>query len=336
MLDQFLAIFGLKPDYDLDIMRPEQDLFDVTCNALLGLKKAINADRPDLVLVQGDTTTSLAGAMAAFYLRVPVAHIEAGLRTFDRTAPFPEEANRTMISAITDLHFPPTSTSRDNLLRENVPESRIVVTGNTVIDALFWMHARVRDRRDWGDTFGSARDAITSDKPLLLVTGHRRENFGEGFKSICRALATLAARHPDWNLVYPVHLNPNVQRPVREILGKLANVHLISPLDYPAFVYLMSRAKLIVTDSGGVQEEAPSLGKPVLVMRDTTERPEALEAGTAILVGTDEGRIVAHVEALMTDSTLYDRMARAHNPYGDGHASERIATALKAFTAQQK
>lgn len=330
MLDQFMAAFEMTATHDLNIMRHGQDLFDVTSRALLGLRDVLASDRPDLLLVQGDTTTALAGAMAAFYARIPVGHVEAGLRTHDLAAPFPEEGNRSMISPIASFNFAPTEGSRQNLISASIPQERIWVTGNTVIDALFWMRARNRERRDWGVAYGAAAVAVASDRPLLLVTGHRRENFGEGFESICRALAAIARRNPGYEIVYPVHLNPNVQEPVHRVLGDLANIHLIEPLDYPPFVNLMDRAKVILTDSGGIQEEAPSLGKPVVVMRETTERPEAVDAGTVVLVGTDETRIVAEVESLMTDAARYETMARAHNPYGDGQAAPRILEALRA------
>ncbi len=329
MLDQFMAAFQMRADYDLDIMKPGQDLFDVTSAALLGLRRAIGQAKPDVLLVQGDTTTALAGAMAGFFTRIPVGHVEAGLRTYDLTAPFPEEGNRAMLSRIATFHFAPTARSRDNLLAERIPADRIWVTGNTVIDALLWMRARIADRRDWNGCFAGAEGAIASDRPLVLVTGHRRENFGTGFEAICRGIGALARRNPGVEIVYPVHLNPNVQEPVHRLLAGLPNVHLLAPLDYPPFVHLMNRAQLILTDSGGVQEEAPSLGKPVLVMRETTERPEAVEAGTVVLVGTDEAKLVAEAESLLTDPIRYQAMAQAHNPYGDGQAAGRILDALR-------
>ncbi len=329
MLDQFMAAFQMTADRDLDIMKPGQDLFDVAARALLGLRQAIGQARPDALLVQGDTTTALAGAMAGFFLHVPVGHVEAGLRTYNLEAPFPEEGNRAMLSRIAAFHFAPTQRSRDNLLAERIAAERIWVTGNTVIDALHWMRERIVSRSDWGDHFAGAQAAVESDRPLILITGHRRENFGAGFEAICRAIGSLAARNPGIEIVYPVHLNPNVQEPVKRQLGKLPNVHLIPPLDYPPFVHLMDRARLILTDSGGVQEEAPALGKPVLVMRETTERPEAVEAGTVVLVGTDETRIVAEAESLLHDRARYDAMARAHNPYGDGKAAGRILDVLR-------
>lgn len=331
MMDQFLQVFGLEPDHDLNIMAPQQDLFDITSKALLGLREILILENPDLVLVQGDTTTTLAGAMAAFYRQIPVGHVEAGLRTNNLRAPFPEEGNRSLTTRISELHFAPTETSKENLLREGVDPEKIFVTGNTVIDALCWVRDRILKKFDldqYADLFGSSRAAIESDQKLILVTGHRRENWGEGFDSICRALAQIAQNHPDWQIVYPVHLNPKVQEPVKATLSEFRNVHLIPPLHYEPFVYLMNRSDLILTDSGGVQEEAPSLGKPVLVMRETTERPEAVRAGTVLLVGTDPEKITRQTEALLTDSVLYQKMSQAHNPYGDGKATARILDAI--------
>lgn len=331
MLDQVLNLFGIKPDIDLNIMQPGQDLFDVTAKALLGLRDVIRTHKPDLVLVQGDTTTCLTGALAAFYERVAIGHVEAGLRTRDLSAPFPEEGNRAMVSRIAALHFAPTTTARDNLLAEGIPAGRIHVTGNTVIDALFWVRDRLGDYADdhWQQCFGDALfERLRHTKaPVILITGHRRENFGDGFAHICQAIRELATDHPDWTLIYPVHLNPNVQKPVNAILQGLANVHLIPPQDYLPFVWLMNRATLILTDSGGIQEEAPSLGKPVLVMRDVTERPEAIAAGTVELVGTDRQRIVTTAHGLLADRDRYERMTRAHNPYGDGRAAATILAA---------
>ena len=329
MLDQFMSAFEMTAHFDLDIMRPGQDLFDVVASSLKGLRDVVSQARPDALLVQGDTATALAGAMGGFFLHVPVGHVEAGLRTYDLQAPFPEEGNRAMLSRVASCHFAPTTRSRDNLLRENIPANRIWVTGNTVIDALFWMRDRIAGRQEWGESFAGASAAIRSDSPLVLVTGHRRENFGAGFESICRGIDLLAQRNPEAEFVYPVHLNPNVQEPVRRLLGTRPNVHLIAPLDYPPFVHLMNRADIILTDSGGIQEEAPALGKPVLVMRDTTERPEAVEAGTVLLVGTTTGRIVEQTEALLHDRDLYNTMSQAHHPYGDGQAAGRILAALK-------
>ncbi len=328
MLDQVLELFAIRPDIDLDLMQPGQDLFDVTAAALLRLRPVLREVRPDLVLVQGDTTTCFAAALAAFYQGIVVGHVEAGLRTGDLLAPFPEEANRALVGRLASHHFAPTATARDNLLREGVPAGRITVTGNTVIDALLMVRARLGQQptAHWQACLGQELHARLTEggAPSILVTGHRRESFGRGFEELCAALRSLAMAHPDWTIVYPVHLNPNVQRPVRERLGGLANVHLLDPLDYLPFVWLMDRATLILTDSGGIQEEAPSLGKPVLVTRAVTERPEAVAAGTVRLVGTDPARIIAEVETLLADRAAYDRMARAHNPYGDGHAAARI------------
>lgn len=331
MLDQVLELFGIVPDFDLDVMVPGQDLSDLT-TAILGRMKGVFAQfRPDIVLVHGDTATTLATSLASYYHRIPVGHVEAGLRTGDIYSPWPEEANRKITSVLTRLHFAPTETARDNLLAEGVPPDRVHVVGNTVIDALL---ATVR-RIDADASLRAGLDArfafIPSARPILLVTGHRRESFGAGFERICRAIATTAGRYPELEVVYPVHLNPNVQEPVRRHLAGIANVHLIEPLDYLPFVYLMNRAHLILTDSGGVQEEAPSLGKPVLVMRETTERPEAVTAGTVRLVGTDEGAILAAIEQLLNDTSEYERMSYAHNPYGDGHACPRILDVLSAY-----
>jgi UDP-N-acetylglucosamine 2-epimerase (non-hydrolysing) len=334
MLDQALGLFAIRPDYDLDLMRPDQDLFDVTANALLGLRDVLRAARPDVVLVQGDTTTCLAGALAAFYEGIPVGHVEAGLRTWNLKAPFPEEANRSLVGRLAAWHFAPTARSRDNLLREGVPPAAVHVTGNTVIDALLLAREMLpaEPPARWAAALGTAlyERLVEAAAPVVLVTGHRRESFGPGFVELCTAIGELAREHPDWTLVYPVHFNPNVRRPVFEILGGLANVALIEPLDYLPFVWLMDRADVILTDSGGVQEEAPSLGKPVLVMREVTERPEAVEAGTVRLVGTSRARIKAGIEEILADSTVYETMARAHNPYGDGRAAARIVEHLRA------
>ena len=332
MLDQVLALFDIKPNHDLNIMSPGQDLFDVTSRALLGLRDVIREEKPDMVLVQGDTTTCFAGALAAFYQGVKIGHIEAGLRTGNLLAPFPEEANRAMVSRIANVHFAPTEKSKQNLLAEGIAEEAIVVTGNTVIDALLWVRDKVVSYpiSDWQVILGDALfNTITDEqRKLVLITGHRRENFGQGFNDLCLAIRELADKHSNWDFVYPVHLNPNVQLPVNEILSSLTNVHLIQPLDYAPFVWLMNQSDLILTDSGGVQEEAPSLGKPVLVMRDVTERPEAVESGTVKLVGTNKQVIVEHVEKVLCNKTIYQEMSRAHNPYGDGHACERVLSAL--------
>lgn len=330
MLDQVLHLFDVKPDYDLGIMKPGQDLYDVTCNVLLGLKDVLEAERPDLVLVHGDTTTTMAASLAAYYRRIRVGHVEAGLRTHDKYAPFPEEINRRVTGAVADLHFAPTEAARLNLLREGVSEDAVIVTGNTVVDALLDVSGAMEREEGLRARFAAEFDFLDPAKRLILVTGHRRENFGAGFENICRALADIAAAHEDVEILYPVHLNPHVREPVKRILGegRLNNIHLTEPVDYLPFVYLMNRSYLIITDSGGVQEEAPSLGKPVLVMRETTERPEALEAGTVRLVGADREKIVCETRELLDDPTAYLRMSKAHNPYGDGKAAERIVAAL--------
>ena len=331
MLDQVLNLFDIVPEHDLNIMKPGQDLYDITGNILSGLKGVLQQEQPDLVLVHGDTTTTLAASLAAFYARVPVGHVEAGLRTGNKQAPFPEEMNRRLTTAIADIHFAPTSASRDNLLREGIAADTIHVTGNTVIDALLVVVDKLRNDKQVQAEFAQRFAFLEPERRLILVTGHRRENFGEGFQNICQALADIAAEHPDVQVLYPVHLNPNVRQPVNEILAArgLANVHLIDPVDYLPFVYLMDRAHIIVTDSGGIQEEAPSLGKPVLVMRDTTERPEAVDAGTVKLVGTSRETIVAEVRRLLTDDQAYATMSRAHNPYGDGKATEKIIDGIR-------
>jgi len=327
MLDQVLSLFGITPDHDLNIMRPGQDLTDVTSAVLTGLRDVIRAERPDVVLVHGDTTTTLAASLAAYYERVDVGHVEAGLRTGNIYSPWPEEVNRKLTGAIASHHFAPTERSRDNLLGEGVAAERILVTGNTVIDALLDVVHRVRTDSALSRDLHGRFDFLDPTKRLILVTGHRRESFGDGFERICLALSRLADRG-DVQIVYPVHLNPNVLGPVQALLGKSAGVHLIEPQDYLPFVYLMDQSHLIVTDSGGVQEEAPSLGKPVLVMRETTERPEAVDAGTVRLVGTDVDKIVTTVAGLLDDPDTYERMSKAHNPYGDGQAASRIATEL--------
>jgi UDP-N-acetylglucosamine 2-epimerase (non-hydrolysing) len=329
MLDQVLDLFEIRPDHDLDVMRPGQDLFSITGEILTGIRGVYEHERPDIVLVHGDTTTTFAASLAAFYMRIPVGHVEAGLRTGNLYSPWPEEANRKLTSALAALHFAPTMTSRDNLLRENVPAQTIHVTGNTVIDALLAVRDKLAASEALRQRQAAAFPFLRRGARMVLITGHRRENFGGGFERICEAIATLARRYPDLDLVYPVHLNPNVLEPVRRLLSGIANVHLIEPLDYLPFVYLMTRSTLILTDSGGIQEEAPSLGKPVLVMRDTTERPEAVDAGTVRLVGTDAASIVEGVGRLLEDPDEYERMSVAHNPYGDGRACARIVAALK-------
>lgn len=332
MLDQVLEVFGITPEYDLNIMAPNQDLYDITAKVLLGLRKVLKDFRPDTVLVHGDTTTSMAASLAAFYMQIPVGHVEAGLRTYNMLSPWPEEMNRQVTDRICTYYFAPTEQSRANLLQENIDAKKIFITGNTVIDALLMAvdiisttagvkEKMAKELQEKGYTVG--------DREYILVTGHRRENFGDGFLHICKAIKELAALHPEMDIVYPVHLNPNVQKPVYELLSGLSNVYLISPLDYLPFIYAMQHSTLLLTDSGGVQEEAPSLGKPVLVMRDTTERPEAVEAGTVKLVGTNAEAIVSNVTALLQDKEMYKRMSETHNPYGDGQACERIIAALR-------
>ena len=332
MLDQVLEVFGITPEYDLNIMAPNQDLYDITAKVLLGLREVLKDFRPDTVLVHGDTTTSMAASLAAFYMQIPVGHVEAGLRTYNMLSPWPEEMNRQVTDRICTYYFAPTEQSRANLLQENIDAKKIFITGNTVIDALLMAvdiisttagvkEKMAKELQEKGYTVG--------DREYILVTGHRRENFGDGFLHICKAIKELAALHPEMDIVYPVHLNPNVQKPVYELLSSLSNVYLISPLDYLPFIYAMQHSTLLLTDSGGVQEEAPSLGKPVLVMRDTTERPEAVEAGTVKLVGTNAEAIVSNVTALLLDKEMYKRMSETHNPYGDRQACERIIAALR-------
>ncbi len=327
MLDQVLALFKITPDYDLDIMRHNQGLTGITCAILSGLEPVLTGFKPDRVLVHGDTSTTFATTLASFYQKIPVGHVEAGLRTHDLYSPWPEEANRKLTGALADLHFAPTSVARDNLLKENVAAERIHITGNTVIDALLKVRDLIEHDFSLKQRMQTQFDWLNERKHLILVTGHRRENFGQGFENICQALKTLAERD-DVEIVYPVHLNPNVQEPVKRILGEAKTIHLIKPLDYLPFVYLMNRAYLIITDSGGVQEEAPSLGKPVLVMRDTTERPEALAAGTVKLVGTNCDKIISAAGRLLDDRDAYQTMSFAHNPYGDGQASQRIVSGV--------
>ena len=334
MLDQVLDLFAIVPDYDLDIMRADQDLYDVTSRVLLGMRDVVGREKPDLILVHGDTTTCFAASLAGFYGGIPVGHVEAGLRTGNLAAPFPEEANRVLTSCLARFHFAPTEKARQNLLAEGIADEHIHVTGNTVIDALLWVREQVGNRQDWGEVFGSANDVVLAGKPYVLITGHRRENFGTGFRDICAAVSDLSAGNPDLHFIYPVHLNPNVRQPVHAILGNKNNIHLIEPLDYAPFVFLMDRCRLILTDSGGIQEEAPSLGKPVLVMRETTERPEALEAGTVVLVGTDREAIVREVERLL-DAGENDTLQIHHNPYGDGMAAVRIRESLKNMATKE-
>jgi len=333
MLDQVLKVFEITPDIDLNLMKPGQDLFDVTTSVLMGMRDVLRQHKPDALLVHGDTSTTLATAMAGFYLGVPVGHVEAGLRTHDLQAPFPEEFNRQVASKVTRWHFAPTAFSKQNLLAECVPEASITVTGNTVIDALFWVLGRIdADTQRRGAIIHFLNEQLSFDwqqQRFVLITGHRRENFGYGFLQICHALKDMASDYPAVQFVYPVHLNPNVQQPVNAILAALPNVHLIAPLDYEPFVYLLKHSHIVLTDSGGIQEEAPSLGKPVLVMRDVTERPEAIKAGTVRLVGADHDRIVANVAELLDNEASYADMSRAHNPYGDGKACERIIAVLR-------
>ena len=339
MLDQVLDIFNIKPEYDLNIMKQGQDLTDVTSRVLTGMRSVLSSERPDIVLVHGDTTTSTAAALAAFYAQIPVGHIEAGLRTNNIYSPWPEEMNRQITSRIATYHFAPTQLSKENLIKENIPEKRIVVTGNTVIDALYWVVEKIRTSPNIEQSIirdikmaGYDVTLRESSRKLVLITGHRRENFGQGFTNICMALRTLACEYPNVDWVYPMHLNPNVRNPIHEVFGadlkSLGNLFFIEPLEYLAFVYLMKRAYIVLTDSGGIQEEAPGLGKPVLVMRDTTERPEAVTAGTVKLVGTDYDKIVKNMSELLDDEFEYKKMSHANNPYGDGAACKRILATL--------
>ena len=335
MLDQVLHIFDIKPDYDLNIMKQGQDLYDVTARVLTGMRDIFKVCRPDVVLVHGDTTTSTAAALAAFYQQIPVGHIEAGLRTHNIYSPWPEEMNRQITGRIATYDFAPTPLSRENLLKENVPDSQITVTGNTVIDALYWVVDKIKSDKALDKSLenelakaGYDVTRLSGGKKLVLITGHRRENFGDGFISMCTAIKDLTNKYPDVDFVYPMHLNPNVRKPIHEVFGKnltgLGNMFFIEPLEYLSFVYLMEKSTIVLTDSGGIQEEAPGLGKPVLVMRDTTERPEALDAGTVKLVGTDYDKIVNEVSLLLDDPAAYEKMSKAVNPYGDGKACGRI------------
>ncbi|WP_462372961.1 non-hydrolyzing UDP-N-acetylglucosamine 2-epimerase [Alistipes shahii] len=340
MLDQVLRIFDIAPDYDLNIMKQGQDLYDVTARVLVGMRDVLDKVKPDVVLVHGDTTTSTAAALAAFYRQIPVGHVEAGLRTHNIYSPWPEEINRQITGRIATFHFAPTQLSRQNLLKENVDDNHIVVTGNTVIDALYMVVDKIKNDTQLSQ---SLRNVLTSsgydvnrlngNKKLVLITGHRRENFGDGFISICKAIKTLSEQFPEVDFVYPMHLNPNVRKPIHEVFGEdlsnLGNMFFIEPLEYLSFIYLMEKSSIVLTDSGGIQEEAPGLGKPVLVMRDTTERPEALDAGTVKLVGTDYDKIVGEVSALLTDVATYKKMSQAVNPYGDGLACTRILDCLE-------
>ncbi|WP_195570036.1 non-hydrolyzing UDP-N-acetylglucosamine 2-epimerase [Bacteroides nordii] len=342
MLDQVLHLFDIKPDYDLNIMKQGQDLYDVTSRVLLGMRDVLKEANPDIVLVHGDTTTSTASALAAFYQQIPVGHVEAGLRTHDIYSPWPEEMNRLITGRIATYHFSPTALSKQNLLDEGINEEAITVTGNTVIDALYMVVDKIKSDRQLGEELetllresGYDVNRLNGTRKLVLITGHRRENFGEGFISMCRAIKALTEKYPNADFVYPMHLNPNVRKPIHEVFGEdlsdLDNMFFIEPLEYLSFVYLMEKSTIVLTDSGGIQEEAPGLGKPVLVMRDTTERPEALEAGTVKLVGTDYDKIVNEVSALLDDMDYYDRMSKAVNPYGDGLACERIIRKVDDF-----
>jgi len=331
MLDQVLDIFEIEPDYDLDIMKAGQDLYDISSRVLLKIRDVLLDCKPDVVLVHGDTTTTFAASLAAFYQKIPVGHVEAGLRTGNMYSPWPEEANRRLTGHIAKYHFAPTAKSRENLLKENISDSNILVTGNTVVDALFWVLGKIKNNpqleKELIEHIESLNDnskfTIHNSK-FILVTGHRRENFGEGFVNICKALKEIALKNPDVFIAYPVHLNPNVQKPVNDLLGDVDNIILMEPVNYMPFIYLMSKSYFVITDSGGIQEEAPSLGKPVLVMRDTTERPEAVDAGTVKLVGTDKYKIAGEAQKLLDDEQKYKRMSRAHNPYGDGKACQKI------------
>ena len=339
MLDQVLEIFDIKPDYDLNIMKQGQDLYDVTARVLVGMRDVLKETKPDVVLVHGDTTTSTAAALAAFYQQIPVGHVEAGLRTHNIYSPWPEEMNRQLTGRMATYNFAPTPLSRENLINEGIADEKILVTGNTVIDALYWVVDKIKNDSALSSALqeelkkaGYDVDRLASGKKLVLITGHRRENFGEGFISMCRAIKALTEKYPDVDFVYPMHLNPNVRKPIHEVFGEdltgLSNMFFIEPLEYLSFVYLMEKSTIVLTDSGGIQEEAPGLGKPVLVMRDTTERPEALTAGTVKLVGTDYDKIITEVSRLLDDSEYYDTMSRAVNPYGDGHACNRIVEKL--------
>ncbi|HDS0941527.1 UDP-N-acetylglucosamine 2-epimerase (non-hydrolyzing) [Pseudomonas plecoglossicida] len=333
MLDQVLELFDISPDYDLNIMKAGQDLTGVTTAILQGIKPVLAEFKPDVVLVHGDTATTFATSLAAYYQQIPIAHVEAGLRTNNLYSPWPEEGNRRLTGALAALHFAPTTTSRDNLLREGTDPAHIFTTGNTVIDALLEVEQKLQSPA-LNDRVAKQFSYLAADRRLLLVTGHRRENFGGGFERICQALVQTARQFPEVDVVYPVHLNPNVREPVNRLLGNVGNIHLIEPLDYLPFVYLMTRAYVILTDSGGIQEEAPALGKPVLVMRDTTERPEAVAAGTVRLVGTEVESIVSQLTTLLTDEAVHREMSLAHNPYGDGKACERIREALAGFAGE--
>ncbi|WP_273827551.1 non-hydrolyzing UDP-N-acetylglucosamine 2-epimerase [Providencia rettgeri] len=329
MLDQVLELFEIVPDYDLNIMKKGQTLNDITSRILLELKPILQNFKPNIVLVHGDTATTFAASLAAYYEQIPVGHIEAGLRTGNLYSPWPEEANRKLTCALTKYHFAPTETSKDNLLKENISEQNIIITGNTVIDALLIIQEKIEINFELKENLKLQFPFLDSSKKLILVTGHRRESFGKGFERICEALAIIAKKYPDVQIIYPMHLNPNVREPVNQILSDIHNIFLIEPQEYLPFIYLMTKAYIILTDSGGIQEEAPSLGKPVLVMRDTTERPEAIKAGTVKLVGTDVNKIISNIDILLTNDKEYEKMSFAHNPYGDGKACQKILSSLK-------
>lgn len=339
MLDQVLKIFDIKPDYDLNMMKQGQDLYDVTARVLTGMRDVLKEVKPDVVLVHGDTTTSTAAALAAFYQQIPVGHVEAGLRTHNIYSPWPEEMNRLLTGRLATYHFSPTPLSRNNLIKESVDDRNIIITGNTVIDALYWVVDKIKNNKELDNELedilskaGYDVNRLNNGKKLVLITGHRRENFGDGFINMCTAIKDLTVKYPDLDFVYPMHLNPNVRKPIHEVFGEnlsgLKNMFFIEPLEYLSFVYLMEKSSIVLTDSGGIQEEAPGLGKPVLVMRDTTERPEALDAGTVKLVGTDYNKIVNEVSSLIDDKAAYEKMSKAVNPYGDGLACGRIVNAL--------
>ena len=339
MLDQVLKIFDIKPDYDLNIMKQGQDLYDVTARVLTGMRDVLKEVKPDVVLVHGDTTTSTAAALAAFYQQIPVGHVEAGLRTHNIYSPWPEEMNRLLTGRLATYHFSPTPLSRNNLIKESVDDRNIIITGNTVIDALYCVVDKIKNNKELDNELedilskaGYDVNRLNNGKKLVLITGHRRENFGDGFINMCTAIKDLTVKYPDLDFVYPMHLNPNVRKPIHEVFGEnlsgLKNMFFIEPLEYLSFVYLMEKSSIVLTDSGGIQEEAPGLGKPVLVMRDTTERPEALDAGTVKLVGTDYNKIVNEVSSLIDDKAAYEKMSKAVNPYGDGLACGRIVNAL--------
>ena len=339
MLEQVLKIFDIKPDYDLNIMKQGQDLYDVTARVLTGMRDVLKEVKPDVVLVHGDTTTSTAAALAAFYQQIPVGHVEAGLRTHNIYSPWPEEMNRLLTGRLATYHFSPTPLSRNNLIKESVDDRNIIITGNTVIDALYWVVDKIKNNKELDNELedilskaGYDVNRLNNGKKLVLITGHRRENFGDGFINMCTAIKDLTVKYPDLDFVYPMHLNPNVRKPIHEVFGEnlsgLKNMFFIEPLEYLSFVYLMEKSSIVLTDSGGIQEEAPGLGKPVLVMRDTTERPEALDAGTVKLVGTDYNKIVNEVSSLIDDKAAYEKMSKAVNPYGDGLACGRIVNAL--------